>query len=84
MNLIYKLAWLNIGSGKEISIKELAEKISDLIGFEGEIIWDKNKPDGTLRKIMDSSKLRSLGWSPKISLTDGIKFAINDFKKIFN
>ena len=45
-----KLAWLNIGSGKEISIKELAEKISGLIGFKGKIIWDKNKPDGTLRK----------------------------------
>jgi len=79
-----KLAWLNIGSGKEISIKELAEKISDLIGFEGQIIWDKNKPDGTPRKIMDSSKFRSLGWSPKTSLTDGIKIAINDFKKNFN
>lgn len=79
-----KLAWLNIGSGKEISIKELAEKISDLIGFEGQIIWDKNKPDGTFRKIMDSGKFRSLGWSPKTTLTDGIKIAINDFKKNFN
>ena len=79
-----KLAWLNIGSGKEISIKELAEKISYLIGFEGKIIWDKNKPDGTFRKMMDSSKFRSLGWSPKTTLTDGIKIAINDFKKNFN
>ena len=79
-----KLAWLNIGSGKEISIKELAEKISDLIGFEGQIIWDKNKPDGTFRKIMDSGKFRSLGWSPKTTLTEGIKIAINDFKKNFN
>ena len=79
-----KLAWLNIGSGKEISIKELAEKISYLIGFEGKIIWDKNKPDGTFRKKMDSDKFRSLGWSPKTSLTDGIKIAINDFKNNFN
>ncbi len=79
-----KLAWLNIGSGKEISIKDLAEKISDLIGFEGQIIWDKNKPDGTFRKIMDSGKFRSLGWSPKTTLTEGIKIAINDFKKNFN
>ena len=72
-----------MGSGKEISIKELAEKISGLIGFKGKIIWDKNKPDGTPRKIMDSSKFRSLGWEPKISLTKGIKLAIDDYNKKF-
>ena len=75
-----KLAWLNVGSGKEISIKELAEKISYLTGFKGEIIWDKNKPDGTPRKLLDTTKIRALGWEPKISLTNGIKLAIDDYK----
>lgn len=79
-----KLAWLNVGSGKEISIKELAEKISDLIGYKGEIIWDKDKPDGSPRKLLDISKIRSLGWEPKVSLENGIKFSIEDFKKNFN
>ena len=74
-----KLAWLNVGSGKEISIKELAEKISNIIGFKGEIIWDKNKPDGTPRKLLDTTKIRAFGWEPKITLTNGIKLAINDY-----
>tara|TARA_B100000161_G_C33522669_1_gene401911 strand:+ start:95 stop:1081 length:987 start_codon:yes stop_codon:yes gene_type:complete len=78
-----KLSWLNVGSGKEISIKDLAEKISNLVGFKGEIIWDKNKPDGTPRKLLDTSRIRSLGWEPKISLDNGIKLAIEDYKKLF-
>ena len=76
-----KLAWLNVGSGKEISIKDLAAKISHLIGYEGKIIWDREKPDGTPRKLLDTSRIRSLGWEPKISLDNGIKLAIEDFKK---
>tara|TARA_X000000950_G_scaffold41957_1_gene46120 strand:- start:7756 stop:8754 length:999 start_codon:yes stop_codon:yes gene_type:complete len=79
-----KLAWLNVGSGKEISIKELAEKISDLIGFKGKIIWDIDKPDGTPRKLLDTSKIRALGWEPEINLTSGIKLAIDDYKKSSN
>ncbi|MBK16600.1 MAG: GDP-fucose synthetase [Prochlorococcus sp. SP3034] len=75
-----KLAWLNVGSGKEISIKDLAEKIANIIGYEGNIFWDKSKPDGTPRKLMDSSRFKELGWIPKISLEDGIKFAIEDYK----
>ncbi len=76
-----KLAWLNVGSGKEISIKDLAEKISRLIDYEGKIIWDIEKPDGTPRKLLDTSRIRSLGWEPKISLKNGIKFAIEDYNK---
>jgi len=76
-----KLAWLNVGSGKEISIKDLAAKISHLVGYEGKIIWDREKPDGTPRKLLDTSRIRSLGWEPKISLDNGIKLAIEDFKK---
>ncbi len=76
-----KLAWLNVGSGKEISIKDLAKKISDLIGYKGKIVWDKDKPDGTPRKLLDTSRIMSLGWKPKTSLEDGIKLAIADFNK---
>ena len=63
----------NVGSGEEISILELAKLIQNIIGHEGEIIFDKSFPDGTPRKLLDSKKLLSLGWNPKISLTEGIK-----------
>lgn len=73
------LTILNIGTGKDISIKKLAEKISQIIGFEGLIEWDQTKPDGTFRKQLDVSKINSLGWSAKITLEEGIKRSINDF-----
>ena len=76
-----KLFWLNVGSGKEISIEKLAEIIADLIGYQGEILWDETKPDGTPRKLLDISKIKHLGWFPKVSLNEGIKRAISDFKK---
>ena len=63
---------INIGSGHEISIQDLAAKISTSVGFSGEIIWDAMKPDGTLRKVLDSSKIAKLGWKPSISLDQGI------------
>jgi len=63
---------INVGSGHEISIKELADKISKVVGFSGEIIWDSSKPDGTMRKVLDSSKITKLGWKPLISLDQGI------------
>ena len=63
---------INVGSGQEISIKNLADKISKAVGFSGEIIWDSSKPDGTMRKILDSSKIANLGWKPLISLDQGI------------
>ncbi|KAK8490361.1 hypothetical protein V6N11_083510 [Hibiscus sabdariffa] len=63
---------VNVGSGKEVTIKELAELVMEVVGFEGELVWDTSKPDGTPRKLMDSSKLASLGWSAKISLRDGL------------
>ena len=63
---------VNIGSGHEVSIKELADKISKAVGFNGEIIWDLNKPDGTMRKVLDSSKITKLGWKPSITLDQGI------------
>ena len=64
---------LNVGSSKEISIKELALTIKEIVGFSGEIKWDTSKPDGTPRKLMDSSKLLDLGWKPKIDLKSGLQ-----------
>jgi GDP-L-fucose synthase len=63
---------INVGSGHEVSIKDLATKISAVVGFTGEIIWDSSKPDGTPRKVLDSSKIGKLGWKPLISLDQGI------------
>ena len=68
---------INIGSGHEVSIKNLASKISKSVGFTGEIIWDLKKPDGTPRKILDSSKITKLGWKPSISLDEGISSIVN-------
>lgn len=63
---------INIGTGKELSIKELAEIISKVIGFKGDLKFDHSKPDGTPRKLLDSSKLKALGWEPKIDLKMGL------------
>ena len=64
---------VNVGSGEEVSIRDLARLIRSAVGFEGEISWDSSKPDGTPRKLTDSSRLRALGWKPNISLVEGIR-----------
>jgi len=64
---------INIGRGTDVTIKELVEMIQSIIGYSGEIEWDSNKPDGTPQKLMDVSKLNSLGWKPKLSLEEGIR-----------
>ena len=63
---------INIGTGEDLSIKELAVKVAEAAGFEGEIIWDASKPDGTPRKVLDVSKILNLGWKPSITLDQGI------------
>jgi GDP-L-fucose synthase len=63
---------INIGSGKDLTIKDLAELIKNIVGFTGEIDWDTSKPDGTPRKLLDASRINSLGWAPIISLSEGI------------
>lgn len=63
----------NVGSGKELSIRKLAEKVQKIVGFTGNIVWDSSKPDGTMRKLMDSSKLNALGWKADIELEEGIE-----------
>ena len=70
---------VNVGSGMEISIRNLVLSIKDVVGFEGDIVYDPTKPDGTIRKTMDVSKIKSLGWEPKVSLVDGLKEAYEDF-----
>ena len=74
---------INIGSGVEINIKTLAKTIADVIGYEGEVEWDTSKPNGTIRKVMDVSKIKGLGWSPQVSFETGIKVAYGDFLKRF-
>ena len=64
---------INIGMGKDISIKNLAELIQAIVGFEGSIEWDSSRPDGTPRKLLDVSKMTALGWKPTISLEEGIR-----------
>jgi GDP-L-fucose synthase len=71
--------FINIGSGGDLTIKALAELVQRIIGFTGEIVWDSSKPDGTPRKLMDSSRIFDLGWKPKINLETGIPQAYDDF-----
>ncbi len=71
---------LNIGTGKDISIKQLAEKIRMLTGFKGEVIWDTSKPDGTPQKLLDIEKISKLGWTAQIKLNDGIKETIFNYR----
>ncbi|MFD3293179.1 GDP-L-fucose synthase [Aquirufa sp. KTFRIE-69F] len=70
---------VNIGTGIDVTIKELAETVKEIVGFTGSIQWDTSRPDGTPRKLMDVSKLHSLGWKHKIELKEGIALAYQDF-----
>lgn len=73
------LGFLNVGTGVDLTIKELAEEISTVVGFEGDIEWDLSKPDGTPKKQLDVSRLNKLGWSARIPLTEGLSYAYADF-----
>ncbi len=70
---------MNIGSGEEISIRDLASLVGRVVGFDGEIVFDTAKPDGTMRKLMDSSRLRALGWKPEIPFEEGVQGAYRWF-----
>ena len=80
MNNYSETEFINVGSGIEISIKDLAQLIKNLAGYEGDLIFDASKPDGTLRKLMDGNKLKSRGWKPKVSLIEGLKEVISSLK----
>jgi GDP-L-fucose synthase len=71
--------FINVGFGRDISIRDLAQTVKRIVGFKGDIVWDSSKPDGTPRKLMDSSRLFSLGWRPSVDLQTGIKLAYEDF-----
>ena len=74
-------AHINVGSGEEISIRELAEMVRSEVAYDGQVDWDTTRPDGTPRKLMDSTRLRNLGWEPRIRLKEGIALAYRDFLK---
>ncbi len=72
---------INVGSGHEVTIKELAWMIRDIVGFKGEIAFDPSKPDGTARKLLDGSRLAAMGWRPKTGLEEGLRLTYEDFLK---
>lgn len=76
-----QLSHLNVGSGKEISIKELSYTIAKIVKFDGEILFDSSQPDGSPRKLVNSNKLINTGWKPKYNLESGLKTALDDFIK---
>ncbi len=71
--------FINVGSGSEVTIRDLSELVKRIVGFPGAIVWDESKPNGTPRKLMDSSRLFALGWKPKVDLETGIRLAYEDF-----
>ena len=72
---------MNIGTGEDLTIKELAEMIKDIVGFKGELVWNTSKPDGTPRKLMDVSRLHEMGWKHRIGLREGITAVYTEFAK---
>ena len=73
--------FLNVGTGNDLTIRELAEKIADVVGFQGKIVWNRNFPDGTPRKQLDVTRLQSLGWKSSISLDQGLALAYKNFQE---
>jgi GDP-L-fucose synthase len=71
--------FINVGYGSDLSIRELAELVREVVGFKGGIEWDRTKPDGTPRKLMDCSRLFAMGWRPQVDLKTGIRLAYADF-----
>ena len=77
------LPFLNVGTGKDISIKELAISIADLVGFTGNIKWDHSKPDGTPKKLLNTNRINKMGWKPKINFNDGLMNTIKSYRSEF-
>ena len=73
---------INVGTGEDLSIKELAVMIKEVVGFKGDIIFDKSKPDGSPRKLLNIKKIKDIGFSPKTTLNDGLKKTYLDYLKL--
>ena len=71
--------FLNVGAGKDTTIAEFAERVRDVVGFKGELVFDPSRPDGMPQKLLDTSRLAALGWAPKIPLREGLAAAYADF-----
>jgi GDP-L-fucose synthase len=74
------LSWINIGCGSDLTMKQLGAKIAEIVGFKGKIVYDHIHPDGTPRKLLDSSRLFALGWKPSISFEEGLRQTYEDYK----
>ncbi|MDO9313083.1 MAG: GDP-L-fucose synthase, partial [Burkholderiaceae bacterium] len=72
---------INVGFGEDVTIAELARRVGEAVGYEGEIVFDTSKPDGTPRKLLDSDKLLGMGWTPRVDLRKGLAQAYADFQK---
>jgi GDP-L-fucose synthase len=75
---------VNIGRGEDYTIKELADRVREVVGFRGDIKWDSTKPDGSPRKLLDISRMKAMDWSPRIALDDGLRGAYQDFLSRFH
>ena len=73
---------INVGSGEDLTIRKLAETVAEVVGYRGRFVQDTSKPDGTIRKVMDISKIRNLGWAPKVSLIEGISLAYQSYLEV--
>ena len=71
---------VNVGSGVDVSIRELSELVASAVGYSGAIEWDLSKPDGMPRKLMDISRIRDAGWAPRVHLSDGIQTVVSDYR----
>ena len=71
--------FINVGYGTDVTVRQLAETVKRIVGYAGDVLWDASKPDGTPRKLMDSSRLFALGWNPQVDLEAGIRLAYEDF-----
>ena len=75
---------INVGTGKELTIRQLSELVVKAVGFEGEVVFDATKPDGTMRKLIDVSKLHSLGWTHKVEIEDGVRKLFEWYQESLN
>jgi GDP-L-fucose synthase len=80
----HEIQFMNVGTGTDVTIKELAERVASAVGFNGSITWNSSKPDGTPRKLLDISRLASLGWKASIPLDNGLKQTVMDYVATLN